>query len=151
MTVKTWSKGGPMVRPTFFPTIAWGKWSLRFLAVSYLFLLIAVPIIVVSYKGFEQGLTVFWESINNRIAYSALKLSLRTSATAAVINTIMGTLTAYVLVKYRFPGKAIFNAFIDLPFALPTLVTGVMLVLLYGPQTIVGGRESRRWPRGSGG
>lgn len=138
MTVKTWSKGGPMVRPTFFPTIAWGKWSLRFLAVSYLFLLIAVPIIVVSYKGFEQGLTVFWESINNRIAYSALKLSLRTSATAAVINTIMGTLTAYVLVKYRFPGKAIFNAFIDLPFALPTLVTGVMLVLLYGPQTIVG-------------
>ncbi|MCC6803389.1 MAG: ABC transporter permease subunit, partial [Anaerolineae bacterium] len=56
----------------------------------------------------------------------------------AVINVVIGTLTAYVLTSYRFPGKRILNALIDLPFAIPTLVTGVMLVLLYGPQTAVG-------------
>jgi sulfate transport system permease protein len=56
-----------------------------------------------------------------------------------VINTIFGTLTAYVLVRYRFPGRSVFNVIIDLPFAIPTLVTGVMLVVLYGPQSVIGG------------
>ncbi len=56
-----------------------------------------------------------------------------------VINIVMGTLTAYVLVTYRFPGKNLLDALIDLPFAIPTLVTGLMLVLLYGPQTALGG------------
>jgi sulfate transport system permease protein len=56
----------------------------------------------------------------------------------AIINTIVGTLTAYVLVHYRFPGKRLLDTIIDLPFAIPTLVTGVMLVLLYGPQTVIG-------------
>jgi sulfate transport system permease protein len=56
----------------------------------------------------------------------------------ALINTVMGTLTAYVLVTYRFRGKHLFNALVDLPFAIPTLVIGVMMVILYGPQTFVG-------------
>jgi sulfate/thiosulfate transport system permease protein len=55
-----------------------------------------------------------------------------------VINTIMGLLTAFVLVRYRFPGKALLNGLIDLPLAIPTLVTGVMLVVMYGPQQAVG-------------
>ena len=62
-----------------------------------------------------------------------------TAAVMALINAVMGTLTAYVLVRYQFPSKAFFNAVIDLPFAIPTLVTGVMLVVLYGPQSAVGG------------
>jgi sulfate transport system permease protein len=56
----------------------------------------------------------------------------------AVINAIMGTLTAFVLVRYNFPGKALLNAIVDLPLAIPTLVTGVMLVVLYGPQSLIG-------------
>jgi len=56
----------------------------------------------------------------------------------AVINAIMGTLTAYVLVRYNFPGKGLLNAIVDLPLAIPTLVTGVMLVVLYGPQSFMG-------------
>jgi sulfate transport system permease protein len=55
-----------------------------------------------------------------------------------VINTIMGLLTAFVLVRYRFPGKALLNGLIDLPLAIPTLVTGVMLVIMYGPQQAIG-------------
>ncbi len=56
----------------------------------------------------------------------------------ALINTVMGTLTAYVLVRYEFPGKSLLNALVDLPLAIPTLVTGVMLVVLYGPQRALG-------------
>jgi sulfate transport system permease protein len=57
----------------------------------------------------------------------------------AVINAVMGTMTAYVLVRFKFPGRSLLNAIIDLPLAIPTLVTGVMLVVLYGPQTPIGG------------
>jgi sulfate transport system permease protein len=56
----------------------------------------------------------------------------------AVINAVMGTLTAYVLVRYNFPGKSWLNSIVDLPLSIPTLVTGVMLVVLYGPQTALG-------------
>jgi len=55
-----------------------------------------------------------------------------------IINTVMGILTAFVLVRYEFPGKRILNGMIDLPLAIPTLVTGVMLVILFGPQQVLG-------------
>jgi sulfate transport system permease protein len=60
------------------------------------------------------------------------------AAVITVINAMMGTLTAYVLVRSRFPGRGLFNALVDMPFAIPTLVTGVMLVALYGPQRTLG-------------
>ncbi|HJS28476.1 MAG TPA: ABC transporter permease subunit, partial [Anaerolineales bacterium] len=65
-------------------------------------------------------------------------LTLWTAAIMTVINTVMGTLTAYVFVRYEFPGKVFFNSLIDLPLAVPTLVTGVMLVILFGPQEALG-------------
>jgi sulfate transport system permease protein len=76
--------------------------------------------------------------VTNPIAWSALVLTLWTSAVMTLINTIMGTLTAYVLVRYQFPGKGILNSIVDLPLAIPTLVTGVMLVILFGPQQALG-------------
>jgi sulfate/thiosulfate transport system permease protein len=72
------------------------------------------------------------------VAWHALVLSLWTAGAMALINAVMGTLTAYVLVRYSFPGKRLLNGLIDLPFAIPTLVTGVMLVVLYGPQRALG-------------
>jgi sulfate/thiosulfate transport system permease protein len=118
--------------------VPWGTWGLRFAAISYLGLMVAVPIIVVVIKGFEDGLDIFYQNITNKTAMASLRLTIQTALVMTLINTIMGTLTAYVLVKFRFPGKALFNMLIDLPFAIPTLVTGVMLVLLYGPQTQIG-------------
>lgn len=120
------------------PQTPFGAWGLRFTAIGYLTLFILVPLFVVNVQGLRFGLDVFWESISKPEAVNAMWLSVWTSAVMAVINTVMGTLTAYVLVAYRFPGKNIFNTLIDLPFAIPTLVTGVMLVLLYGPQTFIG-------------
>jgi len=101
-------------------------------------LLLLIPLAVIFQDGLKGGLDTLWQSISMPIAWSALRLTLWTSALMALINAIMGTLTAYVLVRYEFPGKALLNAIVDLPLAIPTLVTGVMLVVLYGPQSFIG-------------
>ncbi|MBX3062623.1 MAG: sulfate ABC transporter permease subunit CysT [Anaerolineae bacterium] len=117
----------------------WGTYGLRLAALSYLALFILIPLVVVNVEGFRQGLDAFFADVTRPIAVSAIWLTLWTAGLMATINTVMGVLTAYVLVNYTFPGKALFNAVVDLPFAIPALVTGVMLVLLYGPQTAIGG------------
>ncbi|HLU08203.1 MAG TPA: sulfate ABC transporter permease subunit, partial [Oceanobacillus sp.] len=119
-------------------TPSYGVWGLRLIALSYLVIFIAIPLFVVNVQGLRFGWDAFWRSISRTEAANAIILSVYTSAFMAVVNTVIGTLTAYVLVRYRFPGKGIFNTLVDLPFAVPTLVTGVMLVILYGPQTIIG-------------
>lgn len=115
------------------------NWGLRLSALIYLTVLIVVPLFVIGVEGLRGGFEAFWTSISRPAAVSAIWLSVWTAAVMALINTVMGTLTAYVLAQYRFPGKRLLDALIDLPFAIPSLVTGVMLVLLYGPQTAVGG------------
>lgn len=118
--------------------LPWGKWGIRGLALAYLGAMLVIPLAVIVQDGLRAGLDGLWRQVTQPVAWSALTLTLWTSAVMAVINAIMGTVTAYVLVRYRFPGKAIINALVDIPFAIPTLVTGVMLVVLYGPQQPLG-------------
>jgi sulfate transport system permease protein len=115
-----------------------GTWSLRFTVVIYLVVLIVVPVLVITVEGLRGGTDALIKAVSKPQALSAIWLSVWTALVMAAINMVMGTLTAYVLIAYRFPGKRLLNALIDLPFAIPTLVTGVMLVLLYGPQTVIG-------------
>jgi sulfate transport system permease protein len=117
----------------------WGRWSLRFVALTYLTVLLIIPVAVIFQDGLRDGLAGLWEAVSTPVAWHALKLTLWTSAVMALINAVMGTLTAYVLVRYSFAGKRLLNSVVDLPLAIPTLVTGVMLVVLYGPQTPIGG------------
>ncbi len=117
----------------------WGRWGIKSAAFTYLIVLLLIPLSVIFQDGLKDGLVNLWGSISLPIAWAALRLTLWTSALMAVINAVMGTLTAYVLVRYSFPGKSFLNAIVDLPLAIPTLVTGVMLVVLYGPQSIIGG------------
>jgi sulfate transport system permease protein len=114
------------------------SWSIRFVALSYLAVLLIIPLLVILQDGFRQGIAEFWRQISLPMAWHALKLTLWTSAVMTIINTVMGTLTAFVIVRYEFPGKRILNGIIDLPLAIPTLVTGVMLVVLFGPQQALG-------------
>ena len=118
--------------------LPWGRWGIQSAAWTYVTLLLLIPLAVIFQDGLKGGLGTLWQSISMPIAWSALKLTLWTSTIMAVINAIMGTLTAFVLVRYDFPGKALLNAIVDLPLAIPTLVTGVMLVVLYGPQSFIG-------------
>jgi sulfate transport system permease protein len=124
--------------PQLHLQVPMGAWSLRLAALIYLTVMVAVPVLVIAVEGLRGGLDSLWQAVTTRQALSAIWLSVWTAAVMAAINMVMGTLTAYVLVSYRFPGKRLLNALIDLPFAIPTLVTGVMLVLLYGPQTVIG-------------
>ena len=119
-------------------SLPWSRWSLRFAAFSYLVVMLIIPLLVILQDGFRQGLAEFWRQITLPMAWHALQLTLWTSAVMTVINTIMGTLTAFVIVRYEFPGKKLLNGIIDLPLAVPTLVTGVMLVILFGPQQALG-------------
>jgi len=125
----------PSITPSLQP---WGKWGLRATAISYLTLMIILPLSAIFKKGLEDGLIAFWSELTNPIAFSAIKLTLIMATLTTLINVVMGTLTAYVLVRYRFPGLQLLNGIIDLPFAIPTLVTGLMLVILYGPQQTLG-------------
>lgn len=102
-------------------------------------LLLLIPLAVIIRDGLSDGVLGLWQAVSLPLAWGALKLTLWTSAVMAGINAIMGTMTAYVLVRYEFPGKSVLNAIVDLPLAIPTLVTGVMLVVLYGPNGLVGG------------
>lgn len=121
------------------PQLDLSGWGLRGTAIVYLLVMIALPVFVVFSSGLQAGLSGFWDNVSHPHAVSALRVTLVTAAIMTVINVVMGTLTAYVLVSYRFPGKNVLDALIDLPFAIPTLVTGIMLVLLYGPQTALAG------------
>jgi sulfate transport system permease protein len=119
-------------------SVGWQKWVLRFPSILYLGLMILVPLVVIIQDGLSEGLAELVYQVTLPIAKHAIQLTLWTSALMTLINAVMGLITAYVLVRFEFPGKRLLNAIIDLPLAIPTLVTGVMLVMLYGPQEALG-------------
>jgi sulfate transport system permease protein len=86
----------------------------------------------------NQSPSAFWDSVTTPVALRALGLALGVSIVVAAIGAVMGTVVAWVLVRDEFPGKRILNAVIDLPFALPTVVAGIALLALYGPDSPFG-------------
>lgn len=112
--------------------------ALRGSAVVYLGLLVVLPVLAVISKGFGDGLTAFHTAMSAPGAVDAIWLTLWTATAAALINAVMGTVLAWVMVRYRFPGKRVLATIIDLPLAIPTLVTGVMILVLYGPNSTFG-------------
>ena len=112
--------------------------TLRVMMFAYIGLLVILPVCAIIAEAFNGG----WKSLltgtfNSQALYS-LKLTFIVAVIMVIINSIMGTATAWVLVRYNFPFKNLLNALIDLPFAIPTVVTGIMLVTLYGPNSFVG-------------
>ena len=114
------------------------QWSLRGAAIVYLGAMIALPVAAVIQAGFENGLGNLRDAVTSPGATEAIVLTLWMSAATAVINAFFGTLIAFALVRFHFPGRGVLNAIVDLPLAVPTLVTGVMLLVLYGPSTPLG-------------
>lgn len=103
------------------------------LAVTYLSLLVLLPLAAVVSKAFVGGFGTFWRAVSQPEAVAALKLTLICSLIVAVFNSLAGVTIAWVLVRDEFPGKRLVGAVIDLPFALPTVVAGLTLLTLYGP------------------
>ena len=103
--------------------------------ITFLSVVVALPIAALIWFSAGNGVDAFWTVVSSPQAVAALKLSLVMSALAALTNALLGTVTAWVLVRDDFRGKSIVNAIIDLPFALPTIVAGLVLIALYGVQT----------------
>mgnify|MGYP001064861157 CR=1 FL=1 len=105
---------------------------------TYFSLIILVPMIALVMRATGLGWEGFWGAALDPRVLAALRTSFVTALIAAAVNVVFGTLIAWVLVRYRFPGRRIFDAMVDLPFALPTAVAGIALTAIYAPNGFIG-------------
>ena len=108
------------------------RYAVRFLALGYLALLLGIPVGLVFVNAFQDGFSAAWDAVTTPEAQHAFYLTLVMVAVAVPLNTIFGVLAALAIVRQRFPGRALFNAAIDLPFAVSPVVVGLALLLVYG-------------------
>jgi sulfate transport system permease protein len=106
--------------------------------IFYLSLLILIPLAGLGWKSASLGWSEFWRLATDPRVLAALRTSFWTSAFAAAVNVVFGVIVAWVLVRYRFPGRRLIDAAVDLPFALPTAVAGIALTAIYAPNGWVG-------------
>jgi sulfate transport system permease protein len=107
-------------------------------AVTYLSLIVLIPLAVLVWRASGLGLDGIWRVATTPRVLAALEVSFFTSAAAAAINAVFGVIVAWVLVRYEFPGKRLLDAAVDLPFALPTAVAGISLAALYATNGWIG-------------
>jgi len=108
------------------------------IAVLWLSVIVLLPLAALTFHAFGDGWSGFWNAVTAPAALASLRVTVVVSVVVALINVVMGTLVAWVLVRDDFPGKSIVNALIDLPFALPTIVASIVLLALYGPDSPIG-------------
>lgn len=101
------------------------------LTIFWLSLIVLIPLSSLFLKSATLGWDAFWTAISTPRVVQALKISFSTAAIAAGINTVFGLIVAWVLVRYRFPGRRIVDALVDIPFALPTAIAGIALTTLW--------------------
>ncbi|HEY7178422.1 MAG TPA: sulfate ABC transporter permease subunit CysT [Gaiella sp.] len=102
---------------------------------TFLLVIVVLPIAAVVWRSTGEGWSGFWEVVSSPQAVAAFELTLITSTLAVLTTAVFGTIIAWVLVRDSFAGKSVVNAIIDLPFALPTIVAGLVIMALYGPRT----------------
>ena len=101
----------------------------------WLSVIVLLPLAALTVTSFENGIGGFWEAVTAPVALASLRVTVLVSLVVALVNVVMGTLVAWVLVRDDFRGKRVVNALIDLPFALPTIVASIVLLSLYGPSS----------------
>ena len=107
-------------------------------SVLYLCLVVLIPLAAVFVSAFRLTPGQFWDTVTAPRVMASYKISFGASFVAAAVNAVFGLLVAWVLVRYRFPGKKLVDALIDLPFALPTAVAGIALTTIYAPTGWIG-------------
>jgi len=128
------ARGLALKRPSAIPGFGL---SLGF-TLTYLSLIVLLPLGGLVLKSATLGLAGFLEVVTGPRTLAALRLSFLTALIAAVVNAVFGVIIAWVLIRYRFPGRRLLDAFVDLPFALPTAVAGIALTALYAPNGWMG-------------
>jgi sulfate transport system permease protein len=104
----------------------------------FLSVIVFIPLAAVVWRSGSEGPDTFWRAVRAPDAWATLELTVGASLIVALINLVMGTVIAWVLVRDNFPGRSVVDVLIDLPFALPTIVAGLVLLSLYGPTTPLG-------------
>jgi sulfate/thiosulfate transport system permease protein len=107
-------------------------------AMLWFSLLVLIPLTAVIVTASEGGWSGFWDAVTNAQTAAAIRLTVGTAFGVTLVNVVMGTLIAWVLVRDRFFGKRLLEILIDIPFALPTIVAGLVLLSLYGPESPLG-------------
>lgn len=120
----------PSILPGFGLAMGW--------TLTYLGLLLVLPLAALILRPWELGLDGVWATLTEPRVLSALRLSFGAAAAAALANVPLGLLVAWTLTRYEFPGRRVLDAFVDLPFALPTAVAGIALTAIYAPTGTLG-------------
>ena len=107
-------------------------------AMLWFSLLVLIPLAAVVVTASGAGWSGFWQAVTNAQTASAIRLTVGTASLVTIVNVFMGTAIAWVLVRDRFVGQRVIEFFIDIPFALPTIVAGLVLLSLYGPRSPIG-------------
>lgn len=128
------------MRASYFkrPSIMPGFWPAFGFSILYLSLIVLVPLSAIFLKTATTSWEHFWGVITSPAVLASYRLSFGASLAAAAVNAVFGFLVAWVLVRYRFPGKRLVDALVDLPFALPTAVAGIALTSLYAENGWIG-------------
>jgi sulfate transport system permease protein len=135
---------GPRLPAGGRPGAATGAWERlpgalgRGALLGYLSVVVLLPVAAILAHATDGGASGFWKAVTAREAVAAVELTLVASLVVVAVNTVFGTLIAWVLVRDEFPGRRAVNAIVDLPFALPTIVAGLVLLALYGKNGPVG-------------
>jgi sulfate/thiosulfate transport system permease protein len=108
------------------------------LTLTWLSIIVLIPLAGLFLKTFELSLDQFWGILSSRRTLHALKISFGLAFAAAAVNLVMGTIVVWALVRYRFPGRRLFDAIVDIPFALPTAVAGIALTALFAQKGWLG-------------
>jgi sulfate/thiosulfate transport system permease protein len=114
------------------------KWLLITIALGFLGIFILIPLIAVFTEGLNKGIQLYFASLTERDALSAIKLTLITAVITIPANTIFGVIAAWVIAKFDFRGKNILITLIDIPFAVSPVIAGLVFVLLFGSQGVLG-------------
>lgn len=116
----------------------WWSWGFRSAVLLYFLVLIVLPVLGIYGQSLSSGWGAFVGNITEPLAWKAVVLTVQTALIATAINILIGMMAGWVLTRYRFPGRKLLSSMVDLPFALPTAVAGLMILLLLGPQSPVG-------------
>ena len=117
---------------------AWVRWTLITIALGFLAIFLVLPLVAVFAEALAKGLGAYFASFNNADAWHAIKLTLMVTVVAVVANSIFGLLAAWALTKFEFWGKSVVLTLIDLPFAVSPVISGLIFVLLFGMQGLLG-------------
>ena len=130
--ITTTQSARPQSRPRHLNESTWVRWTLTAIALLFLFVILVLPLVSIFAEAFKKGAELYFASLKEKNALSAIKLTLLVAFIAVPLNTIFGIAAAWAITKFKFRGKNILLTLIDLPFSVSPVIAGLVFVLIFG-------------------